>query len=269
MTHRNSCRFECQTASAAVAGIERQEIQFRNNAEQRLYHSKQAQNQYEHKPDGYYGCSREEMLPFVPVQARTVLEIGCGEGDFLHLPSKRNRAEVYGIEPNSSAASSARSKGLQVYEATAADIDQHFPTTRFDAIVLNDVLEHLANPADVLDRCRNALSGDGVLIASIPNLRYWTVTKNLVFRGEFEYTSHGVMDETHVRFFTRKSIRKMFLRCGFSSVQLTGINSTGSKKFALLNAVLFNRLSDMRFHQFAVVARVYVRQSSGSGQPCA
>jgi hypothetical protein len=100
------------------------------------------------------------------------------------------------------------------------------------------------------------MTTDGCIIASIPNVQHWGVIKELVFDGKFTYTNEGVLDITHLRFFTRSSIRKMFEDSGFEISILVGINSrVRGWKFDLFQLLTKNKFTDFQYLQFAVVAK--------------
>ena len=108
----------------------------------------------------------------------------------------------------------------------------------------------------LLKRVKSWLSEDGVVVASIPNLRYWPVFKNLIFQKQFSYTDRGVLDRTHLRFFTESGVRDLFAHSGFSIVCIQGINPAVLYwKSRILFALAPGLLSDTRFQQFVVVAR--------------
>jgi 2-polyprenyl-3-methyl-5-hydroxy-6-metoxy-1,4-benzoquinol methylase len=89
----------------------------------------------------------------------------------------------------------------------------------FDAIVFGDVLEHLADPACVLTLARRCLSPGGVIIVSVPNIAHWTVRLRLLF-GRFEYRDGGIMDATHLRWFTRKTLLAMLAHAGLEATEV-------------------------------------------------
>jgi hypothetical protein len=94
------------------------------------------------------------------------------------------------------------------------------------------------------------------VVASIPNVRYFFNMWNLVVHQDWQYTEQGILDRTHLRFFTRRSILATFESLGYCVECIEGINPLGrSRKFHLLNWLLFNKIEDMRYVQFAVVAR--------------
>lgn len=213
------------------------------------------------KPDHYYRLPRREMLQYVPSDARRILEIGCGDGLFGHA-LKRNRAssgveiEVTGIEIVAERAAVAASHLDKVLVADVERDELELPSSYYDCIVLNDVLEHLVSPWQALTRLATYLRGGGYVVASIPNVRYWGVIKGLVIDGDWRYEGDGVLDVTHLRFFTRRSIGRMFEECDYEVINITGINPmVRGWKFELLRLLSGGALNDIRYWQFAVVAK--------------
>lgn len=206
------------------------------------------------KPGEYYTGIREDMLPFIPAKASRILEVGCGEGNFGEIFKKRG-AEVWGIEYSSQEARVAESKLDKVF---SGDVFLHLnslPENYFDAIVCNDVLEHLTDPYTVLEKFKSKLTPTGVVISSIPNIRFFRTFFDFVFRKNWDYTDNGIMDKTHYRFFTIKSIRKMYETLGYEIIRHEGINPSRSIRPLLFNIITLNAFWDIKFRQFATVAR--------------
>lgn len=207
-------------------------------------------------PEDYYSNQRQDMLPYLPKDARIILDIGCGEGDFGELIKRQSNAEVWGIELSSQAAEKARVRLDRVYEGNI-ELDQFdLPEEYFDCIVFNDVLEHLWYPWDVLKQMRKLLKNHGYVLASIPNIRYLGQVKKLMLQGDWDYEPWGILDRTHLRFFTLKSVKKLFEQTGYTVMSIEGKDSIGFRwKFYLLNMLLGKRLEDMRYLRFACLAR--------------
>ena len=129
------------------------------------------------------------------------------------------------------------------------------PEKYFDCVVFNDVLEHLVDPYSVLEEIKKFLSPEGVIVASIPNIRHAPVLFDLVVKGNWDYAEYGVLDKTHLRFFTKASIKKMFSNSGYELIQMNGINRSVSIKGKIISKLLIGAISDMKYIQFACLAR--------------
>jgi 2-polyprenyl-3-methyl-5-hydroxy-6-metoxy-1,4-benzoquinol methylase len=206
--------------------------------------------------ESYFTHARPEMQPFVPEAASRVLDIGCGAGAFgAALKELRPHLTVTGVEIDPEAAESARSRLDLVLTGDAESALPRLQGQSFDAIVLNDVLEHVVDPEELLRQLSSLIARGGCVVASIPNVREFFTVKDLALRGRWEYADEGILDRTHLRFFTRSSIAGLFERGGFSVERVEGINQTGSSKFKLFNLITLGRFSEMGFLQFACVAR--------------
>ncbi len=207
------------------------------------------------KPAQYYTLERRKMLRFMPRGVKTVLEVGCAEGHFGTILRSTGVEEVWGIEVCERAALEAMKKLDKVLVADIETATLSLPHDYFDCIIFNDILEHLSAPWGVLSQTRNSLKDDGSIVASIPNVRNFPHIKRLLWNCEWTYTDWGLLDRTHLRFFTKNSIIDLFATCGFTIHTLVGINEYTSKKFNLLNLLCAHRLDDMKYLQFACVAR--------------
>lgn len=204
---------------------------------------------------GYFQNTREEMLAFVPKEAARILEAGCGEGRFGNSLIRRQQAEVWGIEPDAKAAAVAATQLTKV-EHGYFDEKVSAPRNYFDCVIFNDVLEHIVDPWHTLELAKSFLrDGNSVVVASIPNFRYWDNLVDVVYRKEFRYADVGILDRTHLRFFTEKSIAGFFSDSGYEIVRIAGINPTASRKFRLANLISLKAIKDMEFLQFGIVAR--------------
>tara|TARA_R100000306_G_scaffold8677_1_gene12122 strand:- start:100253 stop:100918 length:666 start_codon:yes stop_codon:yes gene_type:complete len=210
---------------------------------------------YENKPNDYYENERPEMLAYLPIEAITVLDVGCSNGQFGAAVKQKSGAEVWGIEPFESFGKYALDKLDKVFIDTVEGAIDKLPDNYFDVIYFNDVLEHLLDPYTVLAKMKSKLKHDGLVISSIPNIRYFRTFFKLLFKGEWEYQDEGILDRTHVRFFTKKSILNMYKNAGYATVSHEGINGSKSLKPLLLHIFLGFRGMDMKYIQFATVAR--------------
>ena len=167
------------------------------------------------KDDGYYSCQREDILSLLDLRnGIKVLDVGCGYGAAGQVLKTKCKAEVHGIEINHSAAVKARIHYDSVINGNIEQDEFSFGANYFDFIICADVLEHLSDPWRALRRLKNYLKNDGLLVASIPNIRNANTIIQLL-DGSFDYQEFGVLDDTHLRFFTYHSSIRLFERSGF------------------------------------------------------
>jgi O-antigen biosynthesis protein len=179
------------------------------------------------KPQGYFSCTRPELEPLIPARATRILEIGCGEGGFartLRAARPTAKLEIVGVEAVESAGRIAAGVLDRLIVGNAEEVELEYEDY-FDCVVFADVLEHLVDPWKMVRRARTFLRSDGSIVASIPNVQHWEVLANLL-RGRWEYAQWGIMDRTHLRFFTRRSIGDLFAANGFTPRTITPLVGT-------------------------------------------
>lgn len=202
----------------------------------------------------YYSLKRDEMFKFIPDNTKTLLEVGCGAGNFGSF-FKTKGMEVWGVEPNKESAEKASKKLFRVLNRTF-DSDIDLPLKYFDCIVFNDVLEHLYDPWECLSFAKKFMKNeDSKIVASVPNFRYWSNLYEIIVKKDFKYKDWGLLDYTHIRFFTKKTIEELFSKSGYEICVMEGINPSQSLKFKVTNTILLNSIKDMRYQQYAVVAK--------------
>ncbi len=203
------------------------------------------------------------MAEFIPSNSCRILDVGCGSGGFGKTLKQKRMVEIWGVEPVASAAAIAATRLDRVIEG-AFEPSISLPRAFFDCIVFNDVLEHLFDPAAALTFARDLLASGGCVVASIPNIRHFPTLWTIVVKKNWVYRDFGILDCTHLRFFTRNSIGPLFNECGFAVETLQGINDFCTpypdelrawRYFRILRLATFGGIDDMRFLQFAVVAR--------------
>lgn len=145
---------------------------------------------------------------------RTVLDVGCGRGLNGQIAHDKG-AHVVGIEQWKPSAEAARARMDEVIEADIErdDSARALGDRRFDLILFGDVLEHTRDPIGVMNRFLPFLEDGGHVIVSLPNVAAWTVRLGLL-AGNFEYAQSGILDETHLRFFTRRTAMHLVERAG-------------------------------------------------------
>lgn len=203
----------------------------------------------------YYQHDRAEMLAFIPSSVLRTLEVGCGAGSFSAKIKDKLGAETWGIEYQPDAANLAAQKLHRVLTGSVESVLPGLPMHYFDCIIFNDVLEHLVDPYSVLVKVQDLLSKTGVVVASIPNIRHWPEFVDYILRGNWNYVDAGVMDRTHLRFFTRKSIIAIIAQCGYELINIRGINPHYSRAQKIASLLSMGALADTLYLQYAIVAR--------------
>lgn len=165
-------------------------------------------------PPGYYEHARPDVQAMVPIHARIVLDVGCGAGR-LGAALRSAGRRVIGIELDPAQAARARACLDEVLVGDVETMALPFRPGTFDCIVCADVLEHLRNPWQFLARCRALLKPDGALVVSIPNIQFIGVLGELA-QGRFTYRPAGILDRTHLRFFTKTEFDRGLQRAGFA-----------------------------------------------------
>lgn len=171
----------------------------------------------------YHNWPRSELVDLAPRPLRRVLDIGCAAGKTgEYIKQKFPQAKVYGVEVNLTAAELAAKRLDGVYAGKFEDFDfaaYGIAPGSLDTVIVADVLEHLYDPWGVLVRLRPYLTPDAQILASIPNTRNLALMNGLA-EGDWRYEAWGLLDVTHIRFFTLKEIRRFFHETGYRVVSV-------------------------------------------------
>lgn len=161
-----------------------------------------------------FSVTHRQIVDWVPERAR-VLDVGCSSGYLAQLLIETKHCRVTGIEADRAAAERATARGLSVLVGSLEDPEflAAIPT-KYDAIIAADVLEHLARPDVLLAAFDNWLEPGGTIIVSVPNVAAWEIRRGLFF-GRFEYQDSGILDRTHLHFFTWPSLCHSLERHGY------------------------------------------------------
>ncbi len=213
---------------------------------------------------------RTEVQPFIPRDGvQVALDVGCGSGGFGRtlrstLGPSAHIEGIDAVEANVTM-SKARDAYDHVYQGYfPEELRQLGVNQKYDLISFLDVLEHMFDPWEALKATRKYLSPTGVVLAAIPNIQTWRVIRDLI-HGRWEYTDTGILDRTHVRFFTKSTMVEMFQSAGYSVDGCFGINSQLPTYWPPRRSINRRTLSDMkwlpkvipdsRWLQYVVVAR--------------
>lgn len=208
---------------------------------------------YSVKEENYFGLVRTEIIDLVPKGVKTVLEVGCGEGATAAEIKRKFNCEVSGIELFESAVQKAEKLLDRVIWADIENYEPDFQPYYFDCIIFADILEHTKDPWAVLNKYKKYLNKEGWIIASIPNIRY-IVPVLKILTDKFEYEPSGILDQTHLRFFTLHTIKKMFDECGYRIINISE-NRNNGWKMKLLSLLSFGLLKSFGVVQYLIVAK--------------
>lgn len=150
---------------------------------------------------------------------KTVLDVGCNTGYMKTIADKSN--EFYGLDYMKGAVKEARKTYVDASEYNIENLTPLPWDRKFDVIILGDVLEHINNPEEALKHFSSYLQSDGYFIISVPNIANWLIRLKLLF-GKFDYTESGIMDDTHIRFYTVKTTRELIAGAGLKVTFISG-----------------------------------------------
>jgi len=201
----------------------------------------------------YYFNVRDDLIQLIPPQAKSVCEVGCAGGMTGKALKEKGFREVVGIEVNEAVAEKGKSYYDKLIIGDVEKISLPFEKENFDCILYGDILEHLVDPWQLLKNHHAFLKRGGTIICSIPNIRHYKIIKELFFRGNWEYSEGGIMDKTHLRFFTLDSMRRMLEEAGFEITRIIK-SPSGASWLKLLNRLLGNPFIDLLVRQYIVVA---------------
>jgi 2-polyprenyl-3-methyl-5-hydroxy-6-metoxy-1,4-benzoquinol methylase len=207
---------------------------------------------YSAKSSDYFAHARKEIQPLLPRNCGRVLEIGCGSGATLGwLRQDHPAARTVGVEIAEDAAGKARSF---VDEVHCLDFERHdLPDgpQKFDLVLCLDVLEHMVDPWALVGRLATQyLEVGGTLLVSLPNIRHYSVVLPLLFGGRWEYEDAGLLDRTHLRFFTKASAQALLSHPQFGPVHCTATGFDGWSLKRMLNALTLGVFQQFVTYQY-------------------
>ncbi|GAB4214414.1 MAG: hypothetical protein Fur007_10550 [Rhodoferax sp.] len=211
---------------------------------------------YSDKAASYFAHARTDIAPLLPAQCSRVLELGCGAGATLGwLRQARRVTHCVGIEIAADAAERARAHADQVYCLNFEHQRLPEPQAPFDLVLCLDVLEHLMDPWAMVDRLvREHLAPGGTLVVSLPNVRHYSVVGPLVFQGRWDYADAGLLDRTHIRFFTRRSALALLQHPHLAPARYHANGFTGWRPKRVLNALTLGLLAEFVTYQHLLSA---------------
>jgi SAM-dependent methyltransferase len=210
---------------------------------------------YENKADAYFGGVRSDFVALLRNEgAVNVLEIGCGTGDTGAAALASGVAQNYiGVEIAAQAAAVARARLTDVVEGDVERMVLPWPDQHFDAVLMSEVLEHLVDPWTLVKRVAEKLKPGALVMASSPNVAQIAILRGII-ADRWELTEEGVMDRTHLRWFTQGSYRQMFEDAGIKVEQLHPLAQPGPVG-KLFNLVTLGRFRHLSMSQICIVGR--------------
>ncbi len=203
------------------------------------------------EPTGTHMLLADNIVP-----GSKVLDVGCADGYMGEFLIKHKNCEVWGIEPFPESFTLAQNKGYVFISNNQIEIalqEEKLKNEQFDFILIGDVLEHLVFPDQVLRDLKKLLKPNGVLVVSLPNVGHYSIRRNLLM-GKWDMTESGIMDRTHLHFFTLKTAVELLEKNGWKiqSMRPRGdlerwFRKIGLEKFGKKALYLFPELFSIQF----------------------
>lgn len=204
--------------------------------------------------ESYYAQPRDDVLSFVPASATRILDIGCAAGLVGANIKARQLCHVTGVEIVADAAAHAAARLDLAICGDSFDVLPALAEGGYDCVLLLDVIEHVADSAGLLRLAARKLTEDGTLLLCVPNVAHWSVVQGLL-EGRWDYADQGILDRTHLRFFTLNSVQRMLDEVGLRvvdcrSTQLVGATPPPSLVEAYRQNAGPGRNTDADLHSF-------------------
>jgi 2-polyprenyl-3-methyl-5-hydroxy-6-metoxy-1,4-benzoquinol methylase len=203
--------------------------------------------------DPYYNQEKRFLFHLIPDGPNVILDCGCGAGAMgKKLMEIKKASEVIGVEIFEPPAK----KAMEFYQRVHVGNIEEMPLEYdgyFDVVICGDVLEHLVEPKKMVQRLHGMLKPGGLIVCCLPNVRHARVLKNLLIRGDWHYESEGIMDQTHLRFFTTKSFHRLLSEASFV-VEEQGMQIYDARH-RLINRLTFGFFQEFLGFQFYFLAR--------------
>ncbi|AZT91539.1 class I SAM-dependent methyltransferase [Caldicellulosiruptor changbaiensis] len=212
-------------------------------------------NMYHTKEDKYFKGVRYDVINIIPEGESRILEVGCGSGATLLRLKEIGKANfIMGIDIIEFEEQKKLDKFI-MGDIETIDVSNY--QDYFDVIICADVLEHLKDPWETTKKLANCLKPNGILVASIPNIREISTIYKIVIKGDFKYEDSGILDKTHLRFFCKKNVLQLFKNADLEVEQIKPsflFWETRGKRY-WLNKLTFNFFHEFFTPQFLIVAR--------------
>ena len=212
--------------------------------------------------DAYYNQEKPFLFHLIPDGPNVIMDCGCAAGRLGKKLLDLNKAsEVIGVEIFEPAAREAMKVYSRVHIGDIEHMDLNYKEY-FDIVICGDILEHLKEPRKLVQQVHHMLKCNGLLICCVPNIRYWRIWRDVIVKGDFRYTAEGILDQTHLRFFTSRSLKRMLTEASFA-VDYCGMKLAVGPKQQAFNFLTFGRFQEFLGFQIIVSARK--RQDGATG----
>lgn len=208
----------------------------------------------ENKNDKYYMFVRSELIGLLPKLHGKVLDVGCGGGKTMRYLIDSGVPDVTGIEFSETALRMAREDHLNVIRLDLEKDPFPFDRSTFDFIIFADILEHLTDPWKMLRQAREILKDDGIMLISIPNMKNYKIMKLLLIHDRWEYADAGILDKTHLRFFTKNEAEKLVNTAGLEIIEFR-FKKNRNKVMRLLHFLFGKTVLTFWAEQFLIAAK--------------
>jgi 2-polyprenyl-3-methyl-5-hydroxy-6-metoxy-1,4-benzoquinol methylase len=218
--------------------------------------NKKLDQDYATKGGEYYSNARQDISCFLPRHVGSVLEIGGGSGETLAWIKDQGIADrVVGVDLYANPAESVLAKIDRLLKVDVEELDLSDLGQSFDVILCLDVLEHLIDPWVQVKKLRSILAPGGLMIISVPNVRRLTVVLPLVFLGDWKYRERGILDSTHLRFFTRRTALQLATSGGGEIVGTQALGVEKGSRLRILNLMTLRLFEGFLTRQYLIACR--------------
>lgn len=212
---------------------------------------------YTGKNSGYFSAARLDLLEMLPTcGGLRILEVGAGEGATLGAAKARGLAS-YCVSLDIVAPPSSRDFPVadRVLVGNVETMDLGLPDADFDVVICADVIEHLVDPWTTVTRLARLLKSGGMLVSSIPNFRNHRVLRPILFGGDFRYADAGLLDRSHLRFFCRRNIHRLFEHAGLAVESIEENMGGYGVRHRVIDWLTFGLLHEFFVFQYRTRAR--------------
>lgn len=196
---------------------------------------------------------RNDFLALIDNDVRSILDLGCSDGT-LSSGFKDKGVEVVGLELSQPLFKEAEKKLSRVFLCNVEEFIPPYPERYFGCILYADILEHLRDPSAILRKYKHFLRDDGFIVASIPNVRYYKLILKLLFSGVWDYMDSGILDRSHLRFFTIVNMKELISEAGYEIIAIEH-NIVASRWARFINFLFLNSLKDFLTYQYYIKAK--------------